>query len=136
MIRRLSTGLVLAACSLVACSSGSSGETPPLGDWGSNQAALTIADTSARLLIASGNCFIAYGDISGRIPGGQFTKSGTFTQLVGYAPGFVQYPATFTGTADATVISITATISGLGQSIGPLNVAQGVVKAFPACAVP
>ncbi len=133
---RVSAGLVGAAWALVACSAGSSGELPPLGEWGSNQAALTIADTSARLLVASGNCYIAFADISARISSGQFSKSGTFTQLVGYAPGFVQYPATFTGTADATVVSITVTISGLGQSIGPLSVAQGVVKSFPACAVP
>ena len=136
MKRFVSASLVLAAGILGACSSGSSGETPPLGDWGSNQAALTVADTSAHLLVASGSCYIAYADISGRIPGGHFTKSGTLTQLVGYSPGFVQYPATFTGTADASVISITVTVSALGQSIGPLNVAQGVVKAFSACAVP
>ena len=119
-----------------ACSSGSSGAAPPLGDWGSNQASLTIADTSARLYLASGSCYIAFADISGRIPGGQFTKSGTFTQLVGYSPGSVRYPAKFTGTADASIVSVTITVSGLGQSIGPLNVAQGVTKNFPACAVP
>jgi hypothetical protein len=137
MMRR---DFVLAGLSLVtllaACSSGSSGTAPSLGDWGSNQASLTIADTSAKLYVASGNCYIAFADISGRIPGGSFTKSGTFTQLVGYSPGSVQYPATFSGTADASIVSITITVSGLGQSIGPLSVAQGVTKNFPACAVP
>jgi len=119
-----------------ACSSGDASTTPPLGDWGSNQASLTIADTSARLYVASGTCYIAFADISGRIPGGQFTRTGTFTQLVGYSPGSVQYPATFTGSADTAIVSITITVSGLGQNIGPLYVAQGVTKNFPACAVP
>ena len=121
---------------LAACSSASSDTTPPLGDWGSNQASLTIADTSARLYVASGSCYIAFADISGRISGGSFTRSGTFTQLVGYSPGSVQYPATFSGSGDASIVSITITVGGLGQNIGPLSVAQGVVKNFPACAVP
>ena len=129
-------GFAIVAGAIAACSSGSSGTPPPLGDWGSSQASLTIADTSAYLLVASGNCYIAFSTISGRIPSGKFTKSGTFTQLVGYSPGSVTYAATFTGTADASVISLTIAVSGLGQSIGPLSVAQGVTKSFPACAVP
>ncbi len=128
------TGLAIAFAA--ACSSTDASAAPPIGNWGSSLGSLVVGDTSADLQIASGSCYAASGHLSGRIPGGNFTLAGTFTQIVGVSPGFRQYAAQFTGTADSSTISVTITVPALGQTVGPLSVSSGVTKTLTQCLVP
>jgi uncharacterized heparinase superfamily protein len=121
---------------VLACSSADDGTAAPLGNWGSTSASLTTEDTTARLLLATGECYGASADIAQRIPLGAFALTGTFTQLTGVAPGSVQYPAQFSGNASSTAISILVTLPSQGQQLGPFTLAFGVVKHWDACAFP
>lgn len=107
-----------------------------MGKWGSSQGSMTVADSSAHLLIAAGACYGAFADIVGVIPIGRINLSGTFTQLTGAAPGSVQYAAQFTGTASATDIALTITLTTPGQQIGPINLGYGVTRILNACLYP
>ena len=124
------------AAIVTGCASASSSTAAPLGAWGSSQGSLTVADTTAQLLLANGSCYIVSGDISGAIRIGQFSLPGIYTQRTGYAPGHVQYPATFSGTADPSVISISILVPGLGTTLGPVSIAYGVTKSLTPCLLP
>ena len=132
----LATSIGLAA----ACSDyppSASTSTAQRGTWGSNQASLTVGDSSATLqILASGGCFGSYGEISRSIPKGAFSLPGVYTQLIGAYPGKVQYAAQFTGDAEDNRLSITATVSAPQQSSGPFSLTFGVNNAWTACLYP
>jgi hypothetical protein len=59
----------------------------PQGGWASDQVSLTVTDSGANLqLLASGGCFGSYGQIPEAISEGQFSTTGTYTQLIGPTP--------------------------------------------------
>jgi hypothetical protein len=134
--RSWSKVLSAAAVLVSACSSGGTGGNAPVGIWGSSQGSLNVADSSAHLVVAAGQCYGAFADINGVIPIGSINLSGTFTQLTGVAPGSVQYPATFSGTATASNITLTILLTTQGQQIGPISVALGVSRVWTACLYP
>jgi hypothetical protein len=105
--------------------------------WGSDQAALTIADSGAMLrILASDGCYGSYGEFDQRPLAGAFTVSGTYTQLGGAYPGKIQYPAQFSGTHSGRQISLTVSVPALHQDFGPYQLAEGVARQWPACAYP
>jgi hypothetical protein len=128
--------VALASLALAGCSSTDSGGNAPLGNWGSATASLVTHDSTAHLLIASGDCFGAFADIAQPIPIGSFSLTGTFTQLTGVAPGSIQYAAQYSGTASSTAITITITLPSQGQQLGPFTLTYGVVKSWTACLFP
>jgi hypothetical protein len=131
MSLRATLGLALA---IAACSST---EPDRSTAWGSDQASLTIAAGSATLqVVASGGCYGSYGEITQPVLSSSFTLSGTYTQLMGVFPGFVQYPAEFSGTILRGRMTLSLTIPALQQTLGPFQLTQGVVKSWPACLYP
>jgi hypothetical protein len=127
---------VLGVLLLVGCAATDSGTAAPLGDWGSSTASLTTQDSTARMLLSTSDCYAAYADIAQRVPLGNFSLTGTFTQLTGVAPGSIQYPAQYSGTATNSTISILITLPTQGEQIGPLTLTFGVVKSWEPCAFP
>jgi hypothetical protein len=105
--------------------------------WGSDQANLTIAGTSATLVIlASGGCYGSYGEFAQALPSGAFSIPGTYTQLIGAYPGKVQYTAQFSGTVTHKQIALTVTVPALQRAFGPFALARGVTEEWPACLYP
>ncbi len=105
--------------------------------WGSDQANLTFADSSATLVIlASGGCFGSFGNFDRPLPAGPFSIPGTYTQLTGAFPGKIQYAALFSGTVTREQIAMTITVPALQGAIGPFALVQGVTAAWPACMYP
>ena len=81
-----------AAALLVAACSSRAPEQP--SSWGSDQANLTISNDRALVqFLASGGCYGSFAETDQVIPPGAFAVAGTFTQLMGAAPGSVRYPA-------------------------------------------
>lgn len=140
MMYSRSGALALFAFSLLAASACSQDATEPadgsakLGRWGSAEALLTTTETGATLDVVASGCIGSYGDIQQRIPAGDFTLTGTFTQLMGAYPGMVVYPAQFKGSAggDTVVITITAN----GQTRGPFTVVYGRGETRSRCLYP
>jgi hypothetical protein len=107
------------------------------GIWGSDQASLTITGDTAKLqILASGGCVGSYGEIDQRIPSGNFSLPGTYTQLIGAYPGKLQYAAQFSGDMLDRAMSITITVPSLQQSVGPFNLKAGVSRTWSACLYP
>ena len=119
---------------MAACSSTEPGEST---DWGSDQAGLTISESSATLqIVTAGGCYGSFGEITQPVLSSSFTLSGTYTQLMGVYPGFVEYPAEFSGTIDRGLMTLTISIPSLQQTLGPFRLSRGVVKTWPACLYP
>jgi hypothetical protein len=131
---------VLAAASTLALSSAACGTTLPdqsATAWGSNQASLTVADSTATIqVLASGGCYGSYGKIDQPIPSGTFSLPGTYTQLTGVYPGSVQYSAQYLGTVAGRQMTLSISIPALQQILGPFSLTLGVVKTWPACLYP
>ena len=107
------------------------------GVWGSSLASLTISTSSERLVIlASGGCYGSYADIGQRIPLGPFGLAGTYTQLIGAAPGKIQYDAYFTGTVSGDEMAITVSVPALRQAFGPYDLFLGVEDTWGPCLYP
>lgn len=123
---------------VLACSSSTSPNgLARRGEWASGQADLMIADQSAHLaILADVGCIASYGDIPQSIPSGSFDLSGTYTQVTNIFPGTVQYPAQFSGTAQADQLSISVTVPALQQTFGPFTLAYGVHESWSVCAFP
>lgn len=125
---------VVVSLALAAC-----GATGPDASqvWGSDQAGLRVSDTGATIqILASGGCYGSYGEINQPIPSGNFSLSGTYTQLTGAAPGSVQYPAQYNGSISGAQMTITITIAAPPLVVGPFHLAQGVSRVWPACMFP
>ena len=132
MMRAFVTTMALTAA--VGCSASSPDQA---AEWGSNQATLTVVDTSSTLrILASGGCYGSYGEFAQRMPSGAFTIPGTYTQLGGAYPGMVQYAAQFTGTLSGTHLSLSVTVPDLQQTFGPYHLTEGVTHQWSACAYP
>jgi hypothetical protein len=117
------------------------GELAPPGVWGSSQASLTISDAWARLEVLSlnlptGACYGTFDAIGARVPNGRFSLSGTHTQLVGFFPGHVEYPASYSGAVDGDRLTITATVPATQQTFGPYVLTRGVSNAWTPCVYP
>jgi hypothetical protein len=111
------------------------------GVWGSDKASVTIKGGSATVEIFAGamapnGCFGSYGDIAQEIPNGHFSLPGTYTQLTGVYPGKIQYSAQFSGFVDGTGMTITITVQGLPQVLGPFALRSGVTNAWGPCLYP
>jgi hypothetical protein len=126
------------ALALLAGSAACASTSPDqAGVWGSDQASLTVAGSSATLrILAPGGCYGSYGQIDQRIPNGAFTLPGTYTQLMGAYPGKVEYAAQYSGTVAGPQLSLTVTVPALQQVFGPYQLAEGVARLWPACAYP
>lgn len=124
--------------SLLTLAIGACASTGPdrLG-WGSSQVSLTVAESSATLqLLAAGGCYGSYGEIPEPIPPGSFSLPGTYTQLTGVYPGRVQYPAQYVGAVAGRHLTLTISVPGLQQTLGPFRLTYGVAKSWPACLYP
>ena len=128
----IAIGVALAVT--VACSATSPSKPD---QWRSDQASLSLSDTTSTLLIlASGDCVGSYGDFNGDIPSGHFDIPGTYTQLTGVYPGKIDYPAQFSGSRAASAISITVTVPALQSSFGPFTLAPGALPDWQQCLYP
>lgn len=117
------------------------GEVLPPSVWGSDKASVTIKGASATVEIFSlalppNGCFGSYGDIAQEIPNGHFSLPGTYTQLTGVYPGKIEYPAQFSGFVEGTAMTITITVPGLPQVLGPFVLTNGVTNAWGPCLYP
>jgi hypothetical protein len=120
--------LILAACDSTG---------PEQSLWGSEQASLTVTEASATLqIVASGDCYGSYGEIAQPVFSGSFTLSGTYTQLLGVYPGHIDYAATFTGTINRGLMTLSVTVPALQQTVGPFQLTHGEGKTWPACLYP
>ena len=121
--------VALGACSAVA--------PEPSANWGSDQAALTVAESGILLrILTSGGCYGSYGEVAGPLPTGPFSRAGRFTQLTGVFPGKVTTPAVFAGTLANQRMTITVTFSGTESLLGPYQLMAGVTQPWPACLFP
>jgi len=129
---------LIASCGIgVSCSDRTPTSANERGTWGSNEASLTVDDSSATLhILASGGCYGSYGSIGVPIPTGSFTLAGTFTQLTGVYPGKVQYDARYSGSVSGRKMSITIAVPGLQKTIGPYALTYGVTNTWNACLYP
>jgi len=115
------------------------GPTTPGGSasWGSDQASLSIAEDKATVqVLAAGGCYGTYGEFDHAVPSGTFTRSGTYTQLMGVYPGSIQYTAEYTGTVGGDVMTLSIKVPALQQTIGPFRLTAGVTSAWSACLYP
>ena len=130
----------LAAAWILALWSAACATTLPDGStaaWGSNQASLTIAESTATIqVLASGGCYGSFGEIDQPIPLGTFTLPGTYTQLMGVYPGSAQYPAQYLGTVAGRQMTLSISVPALQQILGPFSLTLGVVKTWPVCLYP
>jgi hypothetical protein len=126
--------LLLALCA-AACSTQPNGSLK--GVWASDQVSLTVTDSGANLqLLASGGCFGSYGQIPEAIPEGQFSTTGTYSQLIGAYPGKVDYPAQYSGQVDGTDLVLTINVPNLPLTIGPVHLTAGRKQHWSACNYP
>lgn len=96
-----------------------------------------MADNGATVqVLASGGCYGSYGAIDHPIPAGAFTLSGTFTQLMGAFPGFVRYPAEYTGTVTGSTMTLTINVPTEPLTLGPFQLTAGVTTSWSACLYP
>ena len=124
---------VAAACADAPTGNGST----PLGTWGSSTASLVVSDTGANLkILAFGSCFGSYGAVSLPISTPLFDRPGSYTQLTGFYPGHVDYPAEFSGVVSGSQMSITVSVAALGQTFGPFSLTRGVGNAWTPCLYP
>jgi hypothetical protein len=105
--------------------------------WGSEQASLTVLESGATLqILAPGGCYGSYGEITQPVLAGSFAVSGTYTQLMGVYPGYIQYPAQFTGTIARGRMTLSVTVPALQQTLGPFQLTHGEGRTWPACLYP
>jgi hypothetical protein len=88
------------------------------------------------LALPPSGCFGSYGDISQAIPNGPFSLPGTYTQLTGVYPGKLEYPAQFSGFMEGTAMTLTITVPGLPQVLGPFVLTHGVTNTWGPCLYP
>jgi len=143
---RRSITAMLGATIALACSSTST-PLPPndgfiaLGTWGGDTAGMLVGDTAMHVHIGC-----TFGDVSGRIPldaQGRFDVGGSYMLRAFPIAVGPSVPARFTGSLDANVIVITATIDDTVQKktvvLGPVKVTYLVeprMKTCPICRRP
>jgi len=105
--------------------------------WGSDQASLSVTAQGATLqILASGDCYGSYGEITQPIGFGSFTLPGRYTQLMGVAPGYVRYPAEFSGSIVRGLMTLSVSIPTLQQNLGPFHLTLGEGRTWPPCLYP
>jgi hypothetical protein len=122
---------------LGACESDvTSSDTSLRGEWGSTAAHLAIDASGALIQFRDGDCYGSFATSPAPIRLGDFTLSGVFTQLMGIAPGRIDYPAVLTGNATASRIVMTVNVPELGRTVGPMTLNYGTGRAVSACLCP
>ena len=76
------------------------------------------------------------GEIGRKIPGGQFSLPGTFTQLIGAYPGRIDYAAQYSGVVAGNTMSLTVMIPALELTFGPYVLVRGVTNSWTPCLYP
>ncbi len=105
--------------------------------WGSDQASLTVTAAGATLRIRSStDCYGSFGEIPAPLPAGSFELSGTFTQLMGVQPGFIEYPAQFSATVAGRRMTLSVEVSALQQTLGPFDLIRGADENWAPCLFP
>jgi hypothetical protein len=105
--------------------------------WGSDQASLTVTESGATLqILGSPDCYGSYGEISQPILASSFVLPGTYTQLMGVDPGYIRYPAVFTGTIARGLMTLSVSVPALQQTLGPFQLTLGEGRTWPACHYP
>lgn len=117
------------------------GDGLPPGTWGSAEASLSVGPAGAKLEILSlnlptGACFGMTGEIGQKIPGGQFSLPGIFTQLIGAYPGRIDYAAQYSGVVAGNTMSLTVMIPALELTFGPYVLVRGVTNSWTPCLYP
>jgi hypothetical protein len=134
-MRRFVILAVVAA--LGACDDdGTSGNASMPGEWRSSVAHLEIGVNGTLIQFRDGDCYGSSGASSAPVRAGDFVLDGVFTQLMGIAPGRIDYPATFTGNATTGRIVITMTVPALSRTVGPLTLNPGTGTSLNACPYP
>jgi len=131
--------LALQASSIFALMGSACGPTTPerVATWSSDQASLSIAEDKATVhVLAAGGCYGTYGEFDRAVPAGSFTRSGSYTQLMGAYPGSIQYAAEYTGTVVGNVMTLSINVPALQQTIGPFRLTAGVTSEWSACLYP
>jgi hypothetical protein len=107
-----------------------------LGEWRSTEAHVDVAANGTLIRFRDGSCYGSFAVSPAPVPPGDFTLNGVFTQLMGVAPGRLDYPATFTGSATAGRIVITMNVPSLDRTAGPLTLSPGTGPPLNACLYP
>ena len=131
------TPLACLLASLLSVACGTLDPAPRATTWGSDQASLVIVGNKATVqVLASGGCYGSSGEISQAIPSGTFTVSGTYTELMGAFPGYVQYAAEYSGSIAGDAMTLTISIPSRQRTIGPFHLTAGVATSWAACMYP
>ena len=121
----------------VACGGATSHDTVIRpGEWGSADASLRVTLQGATMELAAGNCYGSFASVRGSIPAEAFELDGTFTQRMGAYPGYVEFPATISGTVSGNGITITVAVPSLMRVIGPYTLRHGVDPGLSPCLYP
>ena len=125
--------VLLAACDDTGTSAGARART---GIWGASGAVIRVNNGDAMIQIADGGCYGSFATTHERIPGGAFTIDGTFTQLMGVAPGRVDYSAQLSGFTAGDRMWITIDVPELSRTLGPYAFVHGTGSLRSACLYP
>ena len=108
------------------------------GVWGSDQARLSINDSTAVLQVLGGSgCYGARADAGQPVQDNGFVVAVTYTQYTGAYPGYVQQPARMSGTLATDRLSVSVVAAGSGQLLaGPFDLTLGVNPQWNQCLYP
>jgi hypothetical protein len=126
------------ACLLgtLVCVACSSTEPARPTTWGSDQASLVLDGSKTTVkVLASGGCYGSWGEI-GQPVSASFSLAGTYTQLMGVYPGYVEYAAQYTGTIAGDAMTLTIVIPSQQRTIGPFHLTAGVAPSWSPCLYP
>ena len=136
-MRPLQTAPIKLALVVALMNTGCFTDPGPSADWGSDQASLQMTESGANIqFLAPGGCYGSFGVVDHPIPAGTFTLTGTFTQLMGVFPGYVQYPAEYTGTVTGGTMMLSVNVPAGASTLGPFQLTAGVTKSWSACLYP
>jgi hypothetical protein len=116
---------------VLACSSPTAPKAE--GDWGGNGVSLSLARTGGVLTYA---CGAGTMDSAWTLsPDGQLTGTGQHFFGGGPVPsqGRPPHPATYSGRIEGDVLTLTVTLTDLGQTLGPFRLLRGGPKMQEMC---
>lgn len=104
-----------------------------LGNWGGREASLVLARSGGTLSYACGAGTIDSGWTL--TPSGDFTASGRHFFGGGPAPaqGRPPHPARYAGVVDGDTLSLTVTVTDLGETLGPFHLVRGGPPVLEQC---
>lgn len=137
-----SFALATSCIALILAVAGCNQETPPdntgaVGTWGSDQASLTVTDTSAALLILAGNCYGSRVDAARTVSADTFDVAATYTRFTGVAPGYITQAVQLSGHGAGNQLTVTVVAPGSGDVIaGPFPLTFRVTQNWSQCLYP